>query len=120
AADELDGFGGLVSGGICRDGEAASARVDSSSVIAMSTLLLKTRDRSFSKHRRNNVTTSRGVSAGICDQSGSPFNTSATRSLVVWPRNGFWPARHSNIQQPNAQMSVRLSTACPRACSGLM
>ncbi len=36
------------------------------------------------------------------------------------PRNAVRPVSISYSTQPNAQMSVRLSTVCPRACSGLM
>ena len=35
-------------------------------------------------------------------------------------REAIRPVSISYSTQPNAQMSVRLSTACPRACSGLM
>ena len=34
--------------------------------------------------------------------------------------NGLLPDRLSNKQQPKAQTSVRLSTSCPHACSGLI
>jgi hypothetical protein len=70
---------------MCENDEAAGPRVDSSSVMAMSPMPLNLRLDSFSKQRRNSVTTSRGVSVGSCDQSGSLFNTSAIKSLAVFP-----------------------------------
>src|SRR6266545_581243 len=39
---------------------------------------------------------------------------------MVLPGNALRPASISYSTQPNAQISVRLSTACPRACSGLI
>ena len=39
---------------------------------------------------------------------------------IVARANAGRPVSTSYSTQPNAQMSVRLSTACPRACSGLM
>ena len=47
-------------------------------------------------------------------------DTDASVSVTVSPSNARRPVSISNSTQPNAQMSVRLSTACPRACSGLM
>ena len=41
-------------------------------------------------------------------------------SDTVSPANATRPASISKSTQPNAQMSLRLSTARPRACSGLM
>ena len=61
-----------------------------------------------------------GVSAGSACQSGSCFNTAAKVSEGVSPANDVWPVSISYNTQPKAQMSVRLSTACPRDCSGLM
>jgi hypothetical protein len=42
------------------------------------------------------------------------------RSEAVPPRNGGRPLNISYNTQPNAQMSVLLSTVFPRPCSGLM
>ena len=58
--------------------------------------------------------------AGIRFQSGSPFSTAARMSDVVSLWNGRFPVSISNSTQLKAQMSARLSTAAPRACSGLM
>ena len=41
-------------------------------------------------------------------------------SETVSPENTLRPVSISYSTQPNAQMSARLSTALPRACSGLM
>ena len=61
-----------------------------------------------------------GVSAGSTVQSGSRSRMLTNVSEIVSPPNGRLPDSISNTTQPNAQMSVRLSTAWPRACSGLM
>jgi len=41
-------------------------------------------------------------------------------SETVSPWKALFPVRHSNSTQPKAQMSPRLSTVLPLACSGLM
>ena len=41
-------------------------------------------------------------------------------SLTVSPANRRWPVNISHTITPKAQMSARLSTALPRACSGAM
>ena len=46
--------------------------------------------------------------------------TFAIVSAIVSPENAARPVSISNSTHPNAQMSVRLSTGLPRACSGLM
>ena len=61
-----------------------------------------------------------GVCAGRALQSGSRSRIAAIVSETVSPRNAGRPVSISYSTQPNAQMSVRLSTAFPRACSGLM
>ena len=61
-----------------------------------------------------------GVSAGKALQSGSFVSTNANVSETSSPSNTRRPASISYSTQPNAQMSARLSTAFPRACSGLM
>jgi len=61
-----------------------------------------------------------GVSAGSALQSGSWLRTAARISSTPSPRKTGRPASISYSTQPNAQMSARLSTAFPRACSGAM
>src|SRR5207247_6356052 len=61
-----------------------------------------------------------GDEAGTAVQSGSLSRIAATESVVVSPGNARRPASISYTTQPNAQMSVRLSTVLPRACSGDM
>ena len=81
------------------------------------------RSRSFGslvRQRRRTRTRFAGVPARSRSQSGSRSITAACASLIVAPANGGWCAHISNRTQPNAQMSVRLSTGWPRACSGLM
>ena len=62
----------------------------------------------------------RGVAAGSARQSGSRSRIAATVSDTVSPANARRPVNISYSTHPNAQMSVRLSTGWPRACSGLM
>ncbi len=50
----------------------------------------------------------------------SRFKTSAIVSLTVSPANSVRPVSISYSTTPNAQMSDRLSTGRPRACSGAM
>ena len=61
-----------------------------------------------------------GVVDGSRVQSGGRSRIAAIVSDVVAPAKGARPEHNSNSTQPNAQMSVRRSTGCPRACSGLM
>ena len=58
--------------------------------------------------------------AGSRAQSGSFINTAASMSDTSSPSKARRPVSISKSTQPKAQMSVRLSTALPRACSGLM
>ena len=60
------------------------------------------------------------VCAGSAFQSASRSRMLAIVSEAVSPRNGGRAVNISYNTQPNAQMSVRLSTAFPRACSGLI
>jgi hypothetical protein len=61
-----------------------------------------------------------GIASGSAAQSGSRSRIFAIVSEMVSPGKAAWPVNISNSTQPNAQMSVRLSTVSPRACSGLM
>ena len=61
-----------------------------------------------------------GVFAGSVVQSGSLPDDDAERVGTSSPSNARWPSSISNSTTPNAQMSARLSTVFPRACSGLM
>ena len=61
-----------------------------------------------------------GVAAGKADHSGSRSRIAAIVSERVSPANATRPVSISYSTQPNAQMSVRLSTGLPRACSGLI
>ena len=61
-----------------------------------------------------------GVEAGSRVQSMSARSTSAIVCDVVSPSKRRRPASISNSTTPNAQMSERLSTGEPLACSGLM
>ena len=75
---------------------------------------------SFSKHRRRSLRRPDGVCVGTDSQSGSFLMTAARMSVTVAPSKVFLPDRASYKQHPNAQISLRVSTALPRACSGLM
>jgi hypothetical protein len=75
---------------------------------------------SFRRQRRSNDTTDDGVAAGSACQSGSRSTVAAMISPSVSPRNAVLPVSISYRTQPNAQMSVRVSTGFPHACSGDM
>ena len=75
---------------------------------------------SFVNARRSSRRTAVGVTAGRVLQSGSLLTTATIVSVTLPLSNARVPVSISNSTQPNAQMSVRLSTAWPRACSGLM
>ena len=75
---------------------------------------------SFSRQRRSNRRTLDGVCSGNAFQFGSRSMIAAMVSDSVSPLNAAWPISISYKTHPKAQMSVRLSTARPRACSGLM
>ena len=64
--------------------------------------------------------TLRGVPSGRCSQSGSSLMTDARISEAFSPANSRSPVSISKRTTPNAQMSARLSTALPLACSGDM
>ena len=68
------------------------------------------------QHATNSV----GTVPGRLVQSGSLRSTFARVSADESPPNARVPVNASNITHPSAQMSVRLSTGCPVACSGLM
>ena len=76
--------------------------------------------RSRSRQRRRTRRTEAGVSAGSADQSTSRISTAASVSDTVSPSNALRPESISYRTAPNAQMSARLSTDLPRACSGDM
>jgi hypothetical protein len=61
-----------------------------------------------------------GVVDGSAFHGGPRSMIAASVSVIVSPANALRPLSISYSTQPNAQMSVRLSTARPRACSGLM
>src|SRR5262249_36532878 len=76
--------------------------------------------RSLARHLRNGLWIDGGVPDGRADQSGWVFSTAASVSETVSPSNSWRPVSSSYNTAPNAQMSARLSTAAPRACSGDM
>ena len=57
---------------------------------------------------------------GSVAQSGSRVRTAASTSLTVSPSKSRRPVSISHSTTPKAQMSARLSTGLPRACSGDM
>ncbi len=72
------------------------------------------------RQRRRISRTRRGVPGGSAAKSGSRVRIAATMSETVSPANACRPVRHSKRTHPKAQMSARLSTGRPRACSGAM
>src|SRR5262245_11788247 len=75
---------------------------------------------SFSRQPCISATIALGTSAGSAVQSGSPLMTDANTTATSSPPNAGLAVSISNSTQPKAQMSTRLSTALPRACSGAM
>ena len=59
-----------------------------------------------------------GTAAGDRSHSGSLIITAASVSDTVSPSNTRCPVSISKRTTPKAQMSARLSTGLPRACSG--
>src|SRR4029453_11691320 len=92
-----------------------------SSSIRTSPAWRRRRATSLLRQRRTSRLTDSGVSRGSAAHSGSRVSTPAmasdTLSVAPIARR---PVSISKITQPNAQMSVRSSSALPRACSGLM
>ncbi len=72
------------------------------------------------RHFRRTLLTPAGVWSGSAAQSGSFDRTETSVSLTVSPSKARFPVSISYSTHPKAQTSVRLSTALPRACSGLM
>ena len=98
-------------------GSSAAASSNSNRASAMSA---RRRLRSRSSTRRRSRRTGSGVSGGSAFQSGALLSTATSTSATSSPSNARRPVSISYSTQPNAQMSLRLSTALPRACSGLM
>jgi hypothetical protein len=61
-----------------------------------------------------------GVVEGRAAQSGSRSTTAATISVIVLPRNACLPDSASYKTHPKDQISVRVSSSLPHACSGDM
>ena len=76
--------------------------------------------RSFTRQRRRSRRTAGGVEPGRPEKSGSASMTRASTSATSPPLNARVPVSISKSTQPNAQISARLSTGLPRACSGAM
>ncbi len=98
----------------------ATSCVASSRLLPASPMSRRRCRTSFWRQRRRRPCTARGTVGGRLVQSGSRSITAATTSAVVSPTNARRPASISYSTHPKAQMSDRLSTAFPRACSGLM
>ena len=75
---------------------------------------------SRSRQRPRSARTWGGVSGGSFDQSGSCRSTAASTSETVSPSKQRVPVSISYSTTPKDQMSDRLSTGLPRACSGDM
>ena len=73
---------------------------------------------SFCKQRRRYRSTLNGTFSGNALQSGSVWSTWDSVSEMSSPVNACFPVSISYGTTPNAQMSARLSTVLPRACSG--
>ena len=75
---------------------------------------------SRSRQRRSRWRIPLGVSAGSRDQSMLSRTTAAMTSVTFSPWKSARPVTISKRTTPNDQMSARLSTGLPRACSGAM
>ena len=75
---------------------------------------------SRSRQRFNKCLIETGVAEGSFPKSISPLITSANISEAVPPVKSCCPVNISNSTTPNDQMSARLSTGLPGACSGLI
>ena len=75
---------------------------------------------SFWRLRRKKTSSVGETFPGTRLQSGSERTTAASVSVMSSPGNARLPVNISNNTVPNAQMSARLSTVLPRACSGDM
>ena len=84
----------------------------SSSAIRASAISRSRRFGSFSKAALQQPANGGGVAAGSAVQSGSRSRIAAIVSVIVSPANARRPVSISYSTQPNAQMSVRLSTVC--------
>ena len=76
--------------------------------------------RSFCKHRRIRHRTPSATLSGNRSQFGSAMSTAAKISVTVSPPMARRLVRTSYSTHPNDQISVRVSSASPRTCSGLM
>ena len=112
-----------------REGAAAAAGPSADGEYPPSAASSASRASPMSRSRRPRVAleaaaqqprTPGGVAAGSALQSGSRLSTAASTSLTVSPAKSRWPVSISKSTTPKAQMSARLSTALPRACSGDM
>jgi hypothetical protein len=72
------------------------------------------------RQRSSSLRSAGDVDAGSACHSGSRSMTAAIVSETVARAKAPRPVSISKSTQPKAQMSVRLSGDCPRACSGLM
>ena len=92
----------------------------SASSIRASAMSCKRRVQSFSRHRRSRRCNGAGAGDGSRDQSGSRSTIAASVSANVLLPNALVPVNISYSTHPNDQISVRLSTVKPLACSGLI
>ena len=105
--------------GVLSVGADAVAAIASSISIRASAMSRRRRRTSFRRQRSSRRRMTSGVVSGTARQSGScSIRARACRSASR-PRTPDGRSA-SHRAQPNAQMSVRLSTGRPRACSGLM
>ena len=88
--------------------------------LSASAMLPSRCDESFSRHCRSRRAIPSDRVEGSCSQDGSRSRMAAIVPETVSPPKGARPTSIAHRTQPNAQMSVRLSTGWPRACSGLM
>ena len=101
-------------------GTAGATSSSSASSIRASAMSCSRCFGSFCRQRPRSRRTRGGTPAGRAAKSGAVFRTAASRSETVSPSKSRRPVSISKRTTPKAQMSARLSTALPRACSGDM
>ena len=104
----------------CAGGPSTSPPAIASSSIRASPMSRSRRFGSRSRQRARSFRSRSGVAAGSAPRSGSRIITRPSVSCSVSPANICWPTSISQTTTPNDQMSARLSTVFPFACSGDM
>ena len=123
AASQTSPIGLFQSGTLSPANNAAAGDgedMESDRTILASPTSRRRRAASRSRQRRSSRVTSSGTSSGTLTQLTSFESTAASTCDTVSPSKARVLVSISNRTAPNAQMSLRLSTGLPLACSGDM